>query len=170
MLMIACSFLLVFAPVAFSQLQVNGYGFRLLEPDAGPFTFLTYTVIETLRAGSLVTFYDLYADQLGFEKINQIKDPSNYAKGAVVACRLALSLLILAALKRLLDIARRRKEGLDLRHIEDSLRRCLRSAFFATLLLPGIVSAREIIVAPFGGEFATVAAGTTLTASDFYVV
>ncbi len=43
--------------------------------------------------------------------------------------------------------------------IKDSLRRCLLSAFLAPLLLPGIVSAREIIVAPFGGDFATVAAG-----------
>jgi hypothetical protein len=38
-------------------------------------------------------------------------------------------------------------------------RRCLLTAFICPLLLPGIVSAREIIVAPAGGNFATVAAG-----------
>jgi len=45
------------------------------------------------------------------------------------------------------------------RSIEDSFRRCLLWAFLAPFLLPGMVSAREIIVAPSGGEFATVAAG-----------
>src|SRR5258705_6227580 len=33
------------------------------------------------------------------------------------------------------------------------------SAFLSASVLPGIVSAREIVVAPSGGDFATVAAG-----------
>src|SRR5213594_3366169 len=43
--------------------------------------------------------------------------------------------------------------------IHDSLRRCLPAAFLAALLSPGIVSARQIIVAPVAGDFATIAAG-----------
>src|SRR5260221_7659053 len=43
--------------------------------------------------------------------------------------------------------------------LEDSFRRCLLAAFLGPLLLPGIGSARQIIVAPSGGDFATVAAG-----------
>src|SRR5262249_35104057 len=89
--------------------------------EAGPFTFLIYTLLETLKAAVLVDYYDLYADQLGFEKIGQVKNPSTYAKAAIFAYRLSLNLLILATLKRLLDIARRRAEGRDLRHIEDML-------------------------------------------------
>src|SRR5882672_10200717 len=43
--------------------------------------------------------------------------------------------------------------------IQDSFRRCLPAAFLSFLLTPGIASARQIIVAPVGGNFATVAAG-----------
>src|SRR5206468_770811 len=41
----------------------------------------------------------------------------------------------------------------------DFFQRCRLAAFFGALVLPGIVSAREIIVAPSGGDFAAVAAG-----------
>jgi len=113
---VACSFLLVFAPIAFSQLQVNGYGFQLSR-DAGPHTFVIHTLIETLKSGSLVDYYDLFAEELHFEKIGRAKDPTVQAKWAMLGYRISLSLLILAALKRLLDIARRKAEGLDLRHV-----------------------------------------------------
>jgi hypothetical protein len=43
--------------------------------------------------------------------------------------------------------------------VEESLLRFLPVACLGFLLLPGIVSAREIIVAPVGGEFATIAGG-----------
>jgi hypothetical protein len=43
--------------------------------------------------------------------------------------------------------------------IQDSFRRFLPAAFLSALLSPGIVSARQITVAPIGGDFATVAAG-----------
>jgi len=43
--------------------------------------------------------------------------------------------------------------------IQDSFRRCLPAAFLTALLSPGIASARQIIVAPISGNFATVAAG-----------
>jgi len=118
--MIACASLLVFAPVAFAQLQAHGYGFEL-SPNSGPFTFLFYTLIETLKAGWLVAYYDLFADRLGFDQLTPVTNPSIYAKWVVLGYRLALSLLILATFKRLFDIARRRAEGLDLRHIEQTL-------------------------------------------------
>ena len=41
------------------------------------------------------------------------------------------------------------------------IRRCRLAAFLSALFLPGIVSAREIIVAPSGGDFATIAAGVS---------
>jgi tetratricopeptide (TPR) repeat protein len=119
--LIACSFLVVFAPVAFAQLQANGYGF-VLPPKAGPFTFLIYSLIETLKAGSLVAYYDLFAGQLGYEEVSPVRDPSLFAKAVVLSYRFAVNLLILATLKRLIDIAQRRAEGLDLRHIEEKLR------------------------------------------------
>jgi tetratricopeptide (TPR) repeat protein len=119
--LLACGFLLVFAPVAFSHLQAHGYGFELA-PDAGPFTFLIYSLIEMLKAALLVEHHDLFGDRIGYDDIAKVTNPSDTAKWAVLAYRLALVLLVLAALKRLLDIARRRKEGLDLRDIEESLR------------------------------------------------
>jgi hypothetical protein len=39
--LLAVGFLFVFAPIAFSQLQANGYGFQIA-PKAGPFTFVAY--------------------------------------------------------------------------------------------------------------------------------
>jgi hypothetical protein len=43
--------------------------------------------------------------------------------------------------------------------IKQSLMPCLLAAFLAPLVLPGLVSARQIIVAPLGGNYASVAAG-----------
>jgi tetratricopeptide (TPR) repeat protein len=119
--MLACGFLLVFAPVAFSHLQAHGYGFELA-PDAGPFTFLIYSLVELFKAALLLEHYDLFGDRIGYDEITGVTNPSDRAKWAVLAYRLSLILLTLAAFKRLLDIARRRAEGLDLRHIEESLR------------------------------------------------
>lgn len=120
--LVAVSFILVFTPVAFAQLQSQGLGFTL-DQDAGPFTFLVYTLIETVKAGSIVDYYDLYADRIGFETIGAPTDPSKWAKVAIMGYRLSLNLLVLAAIKRLLDVAKRRAEGADLRAIEEALRR-----------------------------------------------
>jgi hypothetical protein len=117
----AVGFLFVFAPIAFAQLQANGFGFQMA-PKAGPFTFVAYTMVETLKAGSLVDYYDLFADRIGFNKIISAKNPTEWAKWVILAYRLSLNLLLLAALKRLFDIAQRRSKGLDLRHLEEKLR------------------------------------------------
>jgi tetratricopeptide (TPR) repeat protein len=117
---VACGFLLVFAPIAFAQLQVNGFGFEV-SADAGPGTFFVYTIIETLKAGSLVSYYDLFADELGFNRIAHVDNPTATAKWAVLGYRASLNLLMLAVLKRMIDIIRRRREGLDLRQIEGLL-------------------------------------------------
>jgi hypothetical protein len=82
----------------------------------------TYTMIETLKAGSLVDYYDLFADRIGFDKITSAKNPTEWAKWVILAYRLSLNLLLLAAIKRLFDIAQRRSKGLDLRHLEDKMR------------------------------------------------
>lgn len=47
---------------------------------------------------------------------------SGAAPGSPLIYRMSVTLLLLAALKRLADIARRRAEGLDLRHVEEMLR------------------------------------------------
>jgi len=119
--LIAVAFLFVFTPIAFAQLQEQGAGFTL-DQNAGPFTFLIYTLIETIKAGSLIDYYDLYADRIGFEKIGAPADPSNWAKATIMGYRLSLNLLVLAALKRLFDIAKRRAEGADLRTAAAALR------------------------------------------------
>src|SRR5262245_11042282 len=119
--MLACGFVVVFAPVAFSHLQAHGYGFELA-PDAGPFTFLIYSLVELFKAAVLLEHYDLFGDRIGYDEITSVTHPPDHAKWAVLAYRLSLILLTLAAFKRLLDIARRRAYGLDLRHIEESLR------------------------------------------------
>jgi len=45
--------------------------------------------------------------------------------------------------------------------MKDSFRRYTLATFLVALALPGIASARSIIVAPSGGDFATVAAGVS---------
>lgn len=119
--LLAVAFLFVFAPIAFAQLQVQGIGFSVAG-DAGPFTFLLYTLIETVKAGSLIDYYDLYAERIGFERIGAPADPSSWAKATIMAYRLSLNLLVLAAIKRLLDVAKRRAEGADLRAVTEALR------------------------------------------------
>ena len=119
-LVIACAFLLVYAPVAFAAMQAAGYGFEV-KPEARPFAFVIYTLVEMLKASPLVDYYDLFAEKLQLDKIGNISHPSPPAKWAVLTFRATLTLVILAALSRLRDIARRVAEGLDLRPIEDML-------------------------------------------------
>jgi hypothetical protein len=85
-------------------------------------SFLLYSLIELAKAGSIVDYYDPFASQLPFDRISDVQQEGAWAKGAVFSYRLALNLLLLAALKRLLDIAQRRAEGADLRHIQELLR------------------------------------------------
>src|SRR5262249_55880718 len=56
----ACVFL--YAPVAFAQIHAAGYRFQL-QPDAGSFAFVGYTAIEMLKIGSLIQYYDVFADK-----------------------------------------------------------------------------------------------------------
>ena len=117
---IAVSFLFVLTPIAFSLLQENGYGFRVA-PDAGPFTFVIYTLIEAVKADTIVSYYDLWDQSLKFEQVSGVDDPSHYAKWMIIAYRISLNFLTLAAVKRLLDIARRRADGSDLRPVVEML-------------------------------------------------
>ena len=117
----ACEFIFVFAPVAFAHIAHAGLGFEV-KPEAGAFAFLIYAVIELVKAGSFIDYYDLFANQLPFDRMSDVQHAGAWAKGAVLSYRLALNLLLLAALKRLVDIAQRRAEGADLRHIEEMLR------------------------------------------------
>lgn len=172
--LVAVAFLFVFTPVAFAQLQEQGVGFTLGQ-DAGPFTFLIFTLIETIKAGSLVDYYDLYADRIGFEKIGAPVDPSNWAKATIMGYRLSLNLLVLAALKRLFDIAKRRAEGADLRTVAEALRQTdayRQSEAVAKLrdfALRGRGNARdmlETIAEPRQSEHLPIALETRFAASD----
>ncbi|NQY40011.1 MAG: tetratricopeptide repeat protein [Henriciella sp.] len=172
--LVAVAFLFVFTPVAFAQLQEEGVGFSLGQ-EAGPFTFLIYTLIETIKAGSLIDYYDLYADRIGFEKIGAPVDPSNWAKATIMGYRLSLNLLVLAALKRLLDIAKRRAEGADLRAVAEALRQSnadKQSEAVAKLrdfALRGRGNARDLletIAEPRQSEHLPIAPETRFAASD----
>jgi hypothetical protein len=113
-------FILIFAPVAFAQLQLAKMGFHL-DDKAGPFAFEGYTLIEILKIAPLVQYYDLYADILDFRKLGTVNDPSFQAKFAVVAFRLSSDLIILGVLKRFIDMAKRVAAGLDLKQIMEDL-------------------------------------------------
>ena len=119
--LVAVGFILVFAPLAFAHLQKAGVGF-VIAPGAGPFTFLSHILIETVKAGSMLDYYDLFAADWGWEQYSGVHDPSIWAKAVVLGYRASLNAVVLVALKRILDIAHRKAEGLDLRHIEERLR------------------------------------------------
>jgi tetratricopeptide (TPR) repeat protein len=172
--LVAVAFLFVFTPVAFAQLQEHGIGFTL-DQDAGPFTFLIYTLIETIKAGSLVDYYDLYADRIGFEKIAAPADPSTWAKATIMGYRLSLNLLVLAALKRLFDIAKRRAEGADLRAAAEALRQSDKDKQSEAVVnlrdfaLSGRGNARDMlesIAEPGQSEHLPIAPETRFAASD----
>ena len=112
----ASAFVLVYATTAFAQIQAARQGFQM-PPDAGAFTFIRYALVEGLKVAPLVTYYDLFADNLHFRQLGAVTAASISAKSAVLAFRAALDLIILAGLKRCIDIARRAAEGLDLRPI-----------------------------------------------------
>jgi hypothetical protein len=109
----ASLFILIFAPVAFAQMQVAEAAFQVDE-KAGPFAFEFYTLLEILKIAPLVPYYDLYADVLNFRRIGTISDPTFQAKFAIVIFRASADLVILGVIKRFLDIARRVSAGLDL--------------------------------------------------------
>jgi hypothetical protein len=117
---IAGLFILIFAPVAFAQMQLAQMGFHL-DDKAGPFAFENYTLIEILKIAPLVQYYDLYSDILNFGKLGTVTDPSFQAKFAVVAFRFSSDLIILGVIKRFLDIAKRVSAGLDLNPYLNSL-------------------------------------------------
>jgi hypothetical protein len=119
-LIVACASVLIYAPVVFAQLQSAGFGFDI-DPTAGPFAFEGFTLIGMLKVAPLVPYYDVYADILNFQKLGTVTNPSLEAKFAVIAFRLTSDLIILAAIKRFFDIARRAAVGLDLRPAEEKL-------------------------------------------------
>jgi tetratricopeptide (TPR) repeat protein len=110
------AFVLVYATTAFAQIEAARQGFQM-PPDAGAFAFIRYALVEGLKVAPLVSYYDLFADNLHFHKLGAVTAASLSAKSAVLAFRAALDLIILAGLKRFVDIARRVAEGQDLRPI-----------------------------------------------------
>src|SRR6202050_606572 len=113
----ACAFVLVYTTTAFAQVQAARQAFQI-PSDAGPFTFVRYSLFEFLKELPLVSYYDLFSDDLQFYNFNSVTPALYTAKWAVLAFRCAVGLIILAAVKRLIDIARRVSQGLDLRPIK----------------------------------------------------
>jgi tetratricopeptide (TPR) repeat protein len=109
----AGAFVLVYATTAFAQIQAARQGFQM-PPDAGPFTFIRYALVEGLKAAPLVTYYDLFAGDLRLDSVAAVLSS---AKLAVLLFRATLVLIILAGLKHFIDMVRRVTEELDLRPI-----------------------------------------------------
>ncbi len=112
----ASGVLLFIVPLAFARLHAAGYAFQLTE-EAGPFAFVFYMFIELLKLGTVVDYYDLFADQIAFGRLQQAHHPAETVKYVMLLFRVIFDLIILVALKRMLDIARRISAGQDLREL-----------------------------------------------------
>lgn len=117
---LACGSLLVTVPLAFARLHAAGYAFQL-EETAGPFAFVFYMVIELAKLGTVVDYYDLFADQISFGHLAQAHHPHPLTRYVMLAFRVLFDVIILVALKRLFDIIRRVSSGLDLRDLRAAL-------------------------------------------------
>ena len=117
---LSCGYLLVVVPLAFARLHAAEMGFEL-SPSAGPFAFVFYMVIELLKLGTVVDYYDLFADQIAFGQLAQAHHPSVVAKYVTLGFRAVFDLIILTALKRMFEIAGRITRGLDLRELRLAL-------------------------------------------------
>jgi len=82
---------------------------------------VSYTIVELFKVGAIVQYSDTFADYLPFLKLPELLSPSLQTKFALLVFRATLDLIILTVLKRLLDIARRVAEGLDLRPINETI-------------------------------------------------
>jgi tetratricopeptide (TPR) repeat protein len=116
----ACACVFVYAPVAFAQIQSAGIGFNSIH-GAPPYVFVSYTIVELFKVGAIVQYSDTFADYLPFLKLPELSSPSLQTKIALLVFRGTLDLIILTVIKRLLDIARRVAEGLDLRPIKETI-------------------------------------------------
>jgi tetratricopeptide (TPR) repeat protein len=98
----ACGCLLVFAPVALVQIREANLGINF---DGNAFAFIGFTIVETFRNGLIL--------QLPF--VPHITTPrlTGVAGVTVSIFRLSTDVIVLASLKRLLDIAKRAGLGLD---------------------------------------------------------
>jgi tetratricopeptide (TPR) repeat protein len=110
----AFAFVLVYATIAFAQIQAARQGFQMPR-DAGAFTFIRYALFEGLKLAPLVPYSDLFTN--GLQEPGAAAAVSLSAKSAVLVFRAALVLVILAALKRFIDSARRAAERANLRPI-----------------------------------------------------
>ena len=117
---LACGYLLFVVPLAFARLHAADMGFELTK-GAGPFAFVFYMIIELLKLGTVVDYYDLFADQIAFGPLAQAQHPSAVAKYVTLGFRGVFDLIILTALKRMFEIAGRISAGQDLRDVRAPL-------------------------------------------------
>jgi hypothetical protein len=126
-LVVACSSIFIYAPVVFAQMSKDGIGFETPPDTTVPFAFVLYSIIEVLKVGAIIPYYDLYANtwHLPFEnlvqKLGAVVHPTEDSKLAIFAFRASVNLIILTALKRFIDIGQRVSVGLDLRPCQDAI-------------------------------------------------
>jgi hypothetical protein len=96
-LIIACAFVFVYAPIGFAQLHQHRGSFEI-PSETNPFAFVCYMLIELTK---VIPFHDF----LPFPKGEQ--NPPLEVKSAIIAFQATLFVIIVAALKRFFDIARR---------------------------------------------------------------
>jgi tetratricopeptide (TPR) repeat protein len=106
----ACACILIFAPVAFAQIRDANLGINF---DGSGFAFFGFTISEIFRNGAIL--------QLPFVPHIAAPRPTGIGILAVAIFRLSADVIIIASLKRLLDIAKRAALGLDLQPQIDKL-------------------------------------------------
>lgn len=125
--LVACLFIPVFGGIAFAQIHQLGLGFEL-RPGAPSYSFVLFSIIELLKAGTLVDYYDLFSNQLPFERMTGIKHTGAWSKWPVLVYRIVLNVLMLSMIKNLYDSYARQKEDIKriqtiIDHDEDPARR-----------------------------------------------
>jgi tetratricopeptide (TPR) repeat protein len=99
----ACACLLIFAPVALAQIREANLGINF---DGNAFEFIGFTIVETFRNGVIL--------QLPFVPHITAPKLTGVAGVTLSIFRVSTDVIILASIKRLLDIAKRAGLGLDM--------------------------------------------------------
>jgi hypothetical protein len=113
---IACASVFILAPIAFAQIRLSNNGF-VVDPPVHPYSFVLFTAIEMLRIGPIIRYDDIFSP---FDP--NVRVDTGVAKAALLTFRFSIDLIIIAVVKRSLDILQRVAAGLDLRPFEEDLR------------------------------------------------
>ncbi|MGH6814085.1 MAG: hypothetical protein ACREC6_00110 [Hyphomicrobiaceae bacterium] len=112
-MLVACGFVAIYASMAFARLHAAGHSFEM-RPDAGPFAFVLFTLLEILKVLPIVDYYDIFADELRFDRIGAAGAPSPAAKWGVFVFRAVFEVIVLTGLIGLVGALRRATQDADL--------------------------------------------------------